>query len=53
MRSRIPFETDAENDYFGRATEPGQLVADRVVVILVIPVVTPEVAIVPASSRLQ
>jgi hypothetical protein len=24
MRSRIPFETDAENDYFGRATERGQ-----------------------------
>ncbi|NMC20338.1 MAG: hypothetical protein GYA33_07945 [Thermogutta sp.] len=24
MRSRIAFETDAENDYFGRATETGQ-----------------------------
>jgi hypothetical protein len=24
MRSRITFETDAENDYFGRATETGQ-----------------------------
>jgi hypothetical protein len=24
MRSRIAFETDAENDYFGRATERGQ-----------------------------
>jgi hypothetical protein len=24
MRSRIVFETDAENDYFGRATETGQ-----------------------------
>jgi hypothetical protein len=24
MRSRIAFETDAESDYFGRSTEPGQ-----------------------------
>jgi hypothetical protein len=24
MRARITFETDAENDYFGRASEPGQ-----------------------------
>ncbi len=38
MRSRIAFETDAENDYFGRATERGQFSLFRTDVVPHLPV---------------